>query len=105
MIELKIHEVRQNAGGGSSVVIFDAEIHFTASGQTTVHVDSVEPADTDPVLVEEAKRGILAGIAHVLEPLDKSASVRVRRLVVNPVDFKPSRFTLLTALELKRLLG
>lgn len=57
------------------------------------------------MLVEEAKRGILAGIAHVLKPLDKSASVRVRRLVVTPVDFKPSGFTLLTALELKRLLG
>lgn len=91
MIKLNIHEVRQNAGGGSSVVIFDAEVHITEGGQTTVLVDSVEPNETNPALVEEAKRGILRGVEHVLQPLDKTASVRVRRLVVNFVDFKPSR--------------
>lgn len=105
MIELNIHEVRQNAGGGSSVVIFDAEVHFTSGGQTTVRVDSVQPEETEPELVEEARRGILRGVEHVLHPVGKTASVRVRRLVVNFVDFKPSRFTLLTALELKRLMG
>lgn len=105
MIELNIHEVRQNAGGGSSVVIFDAEVLVTDRGQTTVRVDSVEPEGTKPELVEEAKRSILRGVEHVLQPLDKTAAIRVRRLVVNDVDFKPSRFTLLTALELKRLMG
>ncbi|WP_092944166.1 hypothetical protein [Roseateles sp. YR242] len=105
MIQLNIHEVRQNAGGGSSVVIFDAEVHLTSDGQTSVHVESVEPEDTQPGLVEEASRGILRGVEHVLQPLGMVASVRVRRLVVNSVDFKPSRFTLMTALELKRLMG
>ncbi|WKB50818.1 hypothetical protein [Eleftheria terrae] len=75
MIELNIHEVRQNAGGGSSVVIFEAEVHFTECGQTTVRVDSVVPQETDPELVEEAKRGILRGVEHVLQPLNKTASI------------------------------
>jgi len=105
MLKLKVHEVRQNAGGGSSVVIYDADIHLHASGPVTVHVQSIQPEDADPVSVEEARQAILSGAEHVLNPLGKGASIQVHGLVVHAVDFKPSRFKLLTALQLGRALS
>ena len=105
MMHLRVHEVSQNAGGGSYVVIFDAEIHLRESGQITVEVCSTDPKDTEAELIEAARQGILRGVEHVLSPLSKGASVQVRRLVVNPVDFKPNRFTLHTALGLKKLMA
>jgi hypothetical protein len=105
MIQLRVHQVNQIASGGSYVVIFDAELRMNESRVVTVEVCSVEPPDTDVELVEAAKQGILRGAEHVLRPLAKGASISVNRLVVNPVDFKPNRFTLYTAQELKRLVG
>jgi len=105
MLKLKVHEVRQNAGGGSSVVIYDADVDLHTSGPVTVRVQSVHPEDADPVSIEDARQAILSGAEHVLNALGKGASIQVRGLVVHAVDFKPSRFKLLTALELGRALG
>lgn len=105
MIQLHVHEVRQHASGGSSVVIYDAQVTLTEQVEVTVQIGEVVPEDTGSELVEAAQQAIRRGVEHVLRPRAQGALVSVHRLVVNPIDFKPSRFTLVTALELQRLLG
>jgi hypothetical protein len=102
-MRFSVHEINQAASGGSYVCIFDADVELTLADEVLVSVEAVEPADTDAEQVESASAAIRAGAVHVLSPLRKGARIRVTRLVVNFVDFKPSRFTLYTAREINRL--
>lgn len=102
-MRINVHEVNQAAGGGSYVCIFDAVAEFNSTGEISVLVESVEPADTDTEYIDMAQEGIRAGAASVLAPQGKGVCTRVLRLVVNTSDFKVSRFTLYTARELMRL--
>ena len=104
-MRFSVCEVNQAASGGSYVCIFDAVAEFNSTGEISVSVESVEPPDTDAEYVDLATEGIRAGAAHVLESEGRGARIRVLRLVVNPTDFKTSRFTLYTAREFKRLVG
>ena len=104
-MQLRVHEVNQMASGGSYVVIFEAEVCLHEVHEVTVEVHSVVPPETEIELVQLAKQAIAQGAEHVLFPLSKGASIQVHRLVVNSVDFKPNRFTLFTALELRKLLN
>lgn len=103
-MRLQVHHVNQAAGGGSYVVIYEADVQLWDGHGVVVQVEAVEPRDTEPALVEEAKIAIGQGAEHVLSPLSKAASIVVHRLVVNSTDFKPSRFVFCTAHELKKLL-
>lgn len=104
-MRFSVQEVNQAASGGSYVCIFDAEVELNMSGEICVSVQSVEPPDTKLEYITEAGKAIRAGAAHVLEPLAQGASIRITRLVVNHIDFKPSRFALYTAREFKIMVG
>jgi len=103
-MKFSVHEVNQAAGGGSYVCIFDAEIALDPSGAIFVSVESVEPPETGGEYVTAASEAIRAGAVHALGPHGLGAAIHVTRLLVNFVDFKPSRYSLYTARELIRLL-
>ncbi len=104
-MRFSVQEVNQAASGGSYVCIFDAEVDWTSDCEISVSVETVEPPDTELEYITEAGKAIRAGAAHVLAPFDRGAAIRITRLVVNHVDFKPSRFTLYAAREFKKLVG
>jgi hypothetical protein len=104
-LNFTVREVCQAAGGGSYVCIFDAEVKVNSTGSVYVLVDSVDPPETGSEYIDSASNAICAGAAHVLGPMGKGAEIRVARLVVNNIDFKPSRFTLYTAREIQRVIA
>ena len=93
------------ASGGSYVVIYEADVELSSSSGVVVNVSGVEPADTDPLLVEEARSAILRGAEKVLVPLGKGAEICVHRLAINVSDFKPGWFERFTTWELQQLVG
>ena len=105
---IHVHEINQAASGGSYVCIFDALVTLRPSGATDVDVvvTGVEPPDSAADLIESAAESIRSGALEVLQlqPRGIAASIRVTRLVVNPIDFKGTRFRLYTAREIRRLL-
>lgn len=104
-MRLSVQEANQAASGGSFVCIFDADIELNSTGDISVSVESVDPPDSETEYITAASEAIREGAAFVLEPLGQGAAIRVTRLVVNYIDFKPSRFTLYTAREFKRLVS
>lgn len=101
-MELRVHKVAQAASGGSHVTIYDADIELV-SGQPGVQVLGSEPRDALPGLYQEAAESIRRGAEHVLRPLGLGAVIRISRLVLHPVDFKPRKFEQYTAEALRRL--
>jgi hypothetical protein len=75
-----------------------------ARGDVRVEVLGVEPPDADPGAVASVGQAIRAGAAKVLQPRALGAVIRVRRLVIHPVDCKPRRFERHTAEAVERLL-
>ncbi len=102
-MHLNVKKVNQAASGGSYVVIYDALMHLDDSGQVKVIVESVEPDNTDTDLVQAARDAIRQGAEHILIPLGHGSTIIIKRLVINSTDFKPNRFLLFTAQEVKRL--
>jgi hypothetical protein len=86
------------------VTIYEADIDI-GRGEVRVEVAGVDPPDADPEAVALAVEAIRAGAAKVLSPRELGAIIRVRRLVVHPVDFKSRRFELHTAEAIQRLLA
>ncbi|WP_148040891.1 hypothetical protein [Montanilutibacter psychrotolerans] len=101
-MQLNVGKVSQMASGGSHVVICEADLELLREPHTVVEVDRVQPPDSDPELIEMARLAILRGAEHVLGPRGQGATIKVRRLVINPIDFKPDRFMAFTAEELER---
>src|SRR5687768_15504966 len=104
-MQLSVRKISQMASGGSYVVIYEADLELLREPRTVVEVLMVEPSDSDPELIEMARLAILQGAEHVLVPRGHGATIRVSRLVINPIDFKPYRFMAFTAEELERLLA
>ncbi len=105
MKRFSVQEVNQAASGGSYVCIFDAEVELNSDRGICVLVESVDPPETDGAYITSAAEAIRVGAAHVLEPRGQGAVIRVTRLVVSHIDFKPSRFTLYAAREFNSLVG
>ena len=103
-MELCVHEVCQTSSGGDHVTIYEAEIDIIP-GEVQVEVSGVEPAVADPDAVASAREAIRAGATGVLRPRGLGAIIRVRRVVVHPIDFKPRRFERHTAEAVQRLLA
>lgn len=101
---IRVHEVNQTASGGSFVCIFDADIELNASGDVQVVVASVDPPDTPSDLIESASEAIREGAKQVLHPRGQGAFIKIVRLVIHMIDFKPSKFTFYTIRELQTLL-
>jgi hypothetical protein len=103
-LELSIHKVAQAASGGSHVTIYEAEVEFVASG-VQVEVLGVHPNDALPAYVDVARDAIRRGAEKVLQSRGQGAIIRIKRLVIHPIDFKPRKFEQYTAEELARLLA
>jgi hypothetical protein len=102
-LELRVHKVCQTASGGSHVTIYEADIELVAGG--VVEVVSPYPEDADPADVDRAKEAIRRGAEEVLRPRGLGAIIRVGRVVIHPIDFKPRRFEQYTVEELRRVLA
>jgi hypothetical protein len=104
-VELRVHKVRQMASGASYVAISEADVELsTANPDIAVEVVSVRPADAQADKVAAARGAIRAGAESVLRPRGLGAVIRVRGLVVHPVDFSPARYEMHTSEELLLLL-
>lgn len=101
-MELRVRKVMQAASGGSHVTIYEAEVELT-HGDVRVEVTGVSPRDAEPEAVARAAQAIRAGAETVLRPRGLGAIIRVSRLVVHPIDFKPREFERHTAEELGSL--
>ena len=103
-LELRVREVCQTSSGGDHVTIYEADIEIVP-GDVQVEVAGIDPPDADPDAVASAREAIQAGAAQVLRPRGLGAIIRLRRVVVHPVDFKPRRFERHTAEAVQRLFG
>lgn len=103
-MELRVHKVQQMASGGSHVTIYEAEVELV-SGGVQIEMSGVYPQEADPADVKAALEGIRRGAEQVLSPRGQGAIIRVGRIVIHPVDFKPRMFEQQTAVELARLLS
>jgi hypothetical protein len=105
-VELRVHKVRQMSSGGSYVAIYEADVEFNHSDpRVEVEILGTHPPDADPADVASAREAIRQGAEWVLQPRGLGAAIRVRRVVIHPVDFKAHRYEMLTSEELLRLLG
>ena len=86
------------------MTIFEADINI-AVGDVQVEVLDVHPTNADPINVEMAREAIRLGAEKVLRPRGTGAFIRVKRVVIHPIDFNPRRFERHTAEEIERLLG
>ena len=102
-MELLVHKVQQAASGGSHVTIYEAEVDLIPGG-SGVEVQGIRPDDGAPGAAELAASAIRRGAERALRPHGLGAVIRVTRVVLHPVDFKPSKFEQYTAQELGRLL-
>ncbi len=102
-MELRVHKVQQTASGGSHVTIYEAEVELTSSG-VQIELSGDSPKEADPADVTAALEAIRRGAEQVLLPRGQGALIRVGRLVIHPVDFKPRVFEQQTVTELARLL-
>lgn len=102
-MELRVYKVNQASSGGSHVTIYEAEFDLVP-GVVVVDIATIDPSDARPVDVEAARRAIQKGAEEALRSTGFGANVRVRHLVIHPVDFKAWRLEQHTAEELGRLL-
>jgi hypothetical protein len=103
-LELRVHQVAQGASGGSHVTVYEAEVELTPGG-VVVEIAGVHPCDAEPRDVEAARDAIRSGAEEALRLIGSGAIIRVRRVVIHIVDFKPRQFERHTAEELHRLLA
>lgn len=102
-MELRVHKVLLTASGGSHVTIYDAEVELVP-GSASVQVLGAEPPYALPGHYQQATEAIRKGAEQVLGPSGMGAVIRITRLVLHPVDFKPREFERCTAEELRRLM-
>ena len=102
-MELRIHKVAQAASGGSHVTIYEADVELVPGGSGVLVLGS-EPRDALPGCYQDAAESIRRGAEQVLGPLGFGAVIRIGRIILHPVDFKPRKFEQCTADELKRLM-
>lgn len=104
-MDLHVSRICQTSSGGDFVVKYEAAVEVTPGDmRVDVEVLSTYPQDADAELVQRAKDSIRRGAETVLHPRGEGASIRLSRLVIHPVDFKPSRFEQFTAEEFRRIL-
>ena len=103
-LELRVHKVQQAGSGGSHVTIYEAQVELTPGG-VVVEIAGIDPRDAEPAYVEAAREAIRRGAEEALGPVGSGAIIRVSRVVIHDVDFKPRRFERHTAEEFRRLLA
>ena len=106
MMHLKVHKVQQASSAGSHVTIFEAVFDFVPNGGVTVsmtcEVPEADKKDADRA-VEAIKYGFESAILdNRLENM--GAEVRVEKIVIHPVDFKPRMFAFYTSKAVRGLL-
>jgi len=101
-LELSVHKVCQTASGGSHVTRYEADLEFVP-GPVQIQVGRVDPANASAQSIEMAVTAIRQGAERVLQPRGQGAIIRIKHLVIHPIDFKPRRYEQYTAEELDRL--
>lgn len=101
-VEMTVKHSAQGASGGSYWVDYKADITITADKQIDVSVSDVYPKNADSRDVEAARKAINHGCMKVLNSTQFGARVSVTALKIHPVDFKPSKFSDWTAIDLQQ---
>jgi hypothetical protein len=102
-LELRVHKIVQNSSGGDHVTIYEADMELIPEN-VEVSVLGATPAHVEFGDYEAAIEAIRKGAERVLQPLQLGAMIRIRRIVLHPVDFKARKFELCTAEEVRRLM-
>jgi len=102
-MQLRVRKIAQAGSGGSHVTIYDADVQLIGDG-VQVEVVNVDPKDTMQADVDAARNAIQFGAEKVLRPRGQGAIIRIDRLVIHPVDFKPRKYEQYTTEVLTRLL-
>lgn len=103
-MKLRVHKVVQTSSGGDHVTIYEAVVDLVP-GKVEVEILGVYPKDAHSDDVVAATDAIRRGAAKVLESRGLGAIIRLERVVIHPVDFKPRKFEQHTAEELIRILS
>ncbi len=102
----QVSKVCQTASGGSFVAKYNAYLELRADDpRIEVEVVSTYPASADQELVKIATESIRSGAEEILAPRGYGASLRINRLVIHDVDFKPWAFRRFTAEAIAKLLN
>jgi hypothetical protein len=100
-MKYKVHKCCQSASGGSHVTIYDADLEFTVNrGDIQVILPPGQEAAVD---VQEAAEAIKKGAETALTPRGVGAIIKLSRVVIHMVDFKPRKFEQYTTEELDRI--
>ncbi len=105
-MDLHVSRMCLSSSGGSFVVKYDASVEISSTDpRIDVEIVSTWPANADPGCVERELESIRRGAETVLGPLGHGAAIRVRELVIHPVDFKASKYEAFTAEEFRRIVN
>ena len=105
VLEFRVSDIQQSASGGSYVVKYDTEIELVRGvSSVVIEVASTNPTHARASEVQQAVDYIKCGVENVLQPLGFGARVRLNRLVIHDVDFKPRKFEAATVKALTQAL-
>lgn len=101
-----VSESRQTSGGGDYIVKYDADVELLSHGRDiTVEVLSTVPPNAEPRRIEEIRECIQRGVELAMGANGQGCVMRLSKLAVHPVDFKPTKFEEITARELRRAIA
>ena len=96
---LCIHQVVQTSSGGDHVTIYESSLEFTKTEGIVVTLETdavVEAQYASQDALQSALDSIGEGVTRALDTRAVGAHIRVMRLVLHPIDFKPLMFRKLT---------
>ncbi len=100
-MKYKVNKVCQTSSGGSHVTIYDADLELNSENRVRVFCP---PGEEKNLSVQKAVKAIRKGAEKVLISRGYGATIRVSRILIYEVDFKPGKFEQYTIEELERLL-
>ncbi len=95
-MELKVLKKSFNASYGSYLVDYQAEVEIR-NHDNSVQVTVAEGLEADRGQVDAARQAIQRGAEQALQPTGLGAIIKIHRLNIHPVDFKPELFERFTA--------
>jgi hypothetical protein len=105
VLEFRVSDILQYASGGSYVVKYDAQVELVRGDSSVViEVVSTVPLHARVSEVQQAVDYTKRGVETVLRPLGLGAQMRLSRLFIHDVDFKPRKFEAATISALTQAL-
>lgn len=107
-MKYKVHKVQQAASSGSHVTIYEADLEFNSDRgvvQVFCPLESMDGGDgrNDEDDVQRVAEAIKRGAEKALTSRGVGAIIRVSRVVIHPIDFKPRKYEQYTTEELDRI--